>query len=209
MYLPKHFEVTDQATIDAFVRANPFATLVSVIGGGIFATHVPMLADGDLAAGGVLLGHVAKANDHIRAFDGASESLMIFQGPHAYVSPTWYASSPAVPTWNYSAVHVYGVLSPMTRGETARFVGRLTDHFEGSHTVTASLPPDYKADMVENIVGFRLAISRVEAKFKMSQNRPAEDAPRVVDRLSRSDDAASRELSDLMSSHLRLDTRQD
>jgi transcriptional regulator len=69
---------------------------------------------------------------------------MIFQGPHAYVSPTWYASSPAVPTWNYSAVHVYGVLSPMTRGETARFVGRLTDHFEGSHTVTASLPPAHR-----------------------------------------------------------------
>src|SRR5581483_10819803 len=168
MYLPRHFEVTDQPTIDAFVRANPFATMVSNVGGGLFATHLPVLAEGEVAAGGVLLGHVARANEHTQAFDGATESLVVFTGPHGYISPTWEASGPAVPTWNYGAVHVYGVAGAMTPEETVAFVLRLTDHFEGSPALSATLTADYVTGLARGIVGFRLAISRVEAKFKLS-----------------------------------------
>jgi transcriptional regulator len=208
MYVPKNFEVTDPTTIADFVRANPFAAMVSVLDGAIIATHLPVLAEGDVASGGVLLGHVARANDHIRAFDGATESFVIFSGPHAYVSPTWYASGPAVPTWNYGAVHVYGVATAMTPVETIAFVTRLTDHFEGSSAFSSTLSPDYVSGLARGIVGFRLAISRVEAKFKLSQNRPAEDAPRVVQELAQHEAAGDRDLAALMSSYFGLASKE-
>ena len=109
MYVPKHFAEDDPATLRAYIEANPFATIVTMLDGELIATHVPVLLDGDAAAGGTLVGHVARANPHWRAFDGVTESLVIFAGPHAYVSPAWYTETPAVPTWNYTAVHVYGV----------------------------------------------------------------------------------------------------
>ena len=110
MYVPKHFALNDAAELGVFIGANPFATIVSLLEGELVATHVPVLLDGDAAAGGTLVGHFARANPHWRAFDGAAESLVIFAGPHAYVSPAWYNETPSVPTWNYAAVHVYGTV---------------------------------------------------------------------------------------------------
>src|SRR5687768_4892492 len=117
MYVPKHFAMDDAAELSAFLRANAFATIVSLLDGELVATHVPVLLEGDAAPGGRIVGHFARANGYWRAFDGGSESLVIFGGPHAYVSPAWYNEAPAVPTWNYAAVHVYGAVRPIEEPE--------------------------------------------------------------------------------------------
>jgi transcriptional regulator len=109
MYIPKAFHVSDRSVLDAFITHNSFATLVSTVDGTLYATHLPLIFDRTPSSPGVLLGHVARANPHWRAFDGHQEALAIFHGPHAYISPSWYATSPAVPTWNYAVVHAYGV----------------------------------------------------------------------------------------------------
>ena len=103
MYVPKHFAAEDRDALDAVIRANPFALLVGEMEGSPFATHLPFLLDGDS-----LLSHFARGNPHWKAIDGHTEMLAVFSGPHAYVSPRWYESEQAVPTWNYVAVHVYG-----------------------------------------------------------------------------------------------------
>ena len=120
MYIPKSFQVTDPEVLAAFIRAHSFATLVSAVDGTPFATHLPLLLDQ-----GTLLGHVARANPHWQAFDGQREALAIFHGPHAYISPTWYATGPAVPTWNYAAVHVYGAPRLIEGEALAALVDRL------------------------------------------------------------------------------------
>ena len=107
MYVPSSFEVSDGRILESFIGRYGFATLITSSSAGLIASHIPITLRkrGD---GNCLIGHVARANNQWRAFDGKAESLAIFHGPHAYVSPTWYATSPAVPTWNYAAVHVYG-----------------------------------------------------------------------------------------------------
>ena len=110
MYIPKAFQVSDSRVLAEFIASNSFATLISSVQGSLFATHLPLILDQSRSSQGVLLGHVARANRHWQAFDGQQEALAIFHGPHAYISPSWYASSsPAVPTWNYAVAHVYGV----------------------------------------------------------------------------------------------------
>ena len=107
MYVPDSFNVTDQDEIEAFLKRYDFATLVSGVGGGLTATHLPVVVRRE-ASGLIVAGHVARANPHWKTLDGATEALLIFQGPYAYVSPTWYANGPAVPTWNYTVMHAYG-----------------------------------------------------------------------------------------------------
>ncbi len=111
MYVPGHFRVDDPETLRAFMRAHAFATLVTVVDGAPFATHVPFLVDdakgGEEAAGLVLRAHVARANPQWRTLE-EQDALVIFSGPHAYVSPAWYGAAESVPTWNYTAVHAYG-----------------------------------------------------------------------------------------------------
>jgi transcriptional regulator len=203
MYVPKHFEVADAATLAAFLRANPFATMVSLLNGEMIATHLPVLLDGDAAAGGRLVGHVARANPHWQAFDGATESLVIFAGPHAYVSPAWYDISPAVPTWNYAAVHVYGVARALEDAEAlAGIVDRLTEVFDRSGYGPKSVSPEYKAGMLRGIVGFELQITRVQGKYKLSQNRSLEDRRSVVHHLEQSPHGVEQALAGLMQAHL-------
>src|SRR5262249_39789477 len=111
MYIPGAFAVEDRAVLYDFLDRFGFATLVSVVDGAPFGPPLPMLLDRE---GGRLLGHVARANPHWHGFDGEREALVVFHGPHAYVSPSWYAAALAVPTWNYAAVHVYGRPRPVT-----------------------------------------------------------------------------------------------
>src|SRR5262245_45198 len=119
MYIPASFRVDDPDVLDAFVEQYSFATLVSVRDSSPFATHVPLLIDRERR---VLLGHFARANPHCDAIGSTFESLAIFNGPHAYISPSWYATAPAVPTWNYAAVHVYGRLSAISEERTSKLV---------------------------------------------------------------------------------------
>lgn len=132
MYVPRHFAMDDREEVLGFMRANSFAVLVSAGEGGVpFATHVPLLVDD---TGTKLIGHLARANPHWKLFDGTRPALAVFAGPHAYVSPRWYASAPQVPTWNYVAVHATG--RPRVIEETAAIhdmMARLGEANEGDY----------------------------------------------------------------------------
>ena len=205
MYIPKAFEVSDRAVLDAFIDNNSFATLVSAVDGTLFATHLPLILDRAQSPQGILLGHVAGANPHWRGFDGQHEALAIFHGPHAYISPRWYATSPAVPTWNYAAVHVYGVPHVVEdHAWLSDLVDRLITIYEAGmpQPWPGVLPADFKANLLKAIVGFVLDITRVEGKFKLSQNRPLEDQLGVVRHLEASTDPVAQALGELTKKRL-------
>ncbi len=181
VYLPPHFEETDTQRIRDLVENHPLATLVAHTASGLVANHLPVLwADDD-----TLIGHIALANNlHQRIADDA-EVLAIFHGPDAYVSPNWYPSKRVhqrhVPTWNYSTVHIHGRLTFSHDEATKRsVVAKLTRHHEqlrhGDEAWRMSdAPRDYMDSMLAGIVALRIRVSRVSAKFKLSQNREAND----------------------------------
>lgn len=205
MYLPTHFEVTDRATLEAFIERHSFATLVNVIDGAPFATHLPLVLERGRSEHGFLLGHVARANPQWKSFDGMRPALAIFHGPHAYVSPSSYAASPAVPTWNYAVVHADG--APRVVEDEAwlgRLVDRLVGIYESGRTPPwpGTLPADYKAKQLRAIVGFEMAITRIEGKFKLNQNRSLEDQRGAIRDLEARDDPAARSVAELMKHRL-------
>jgi len=199
VYIPEFNRVEDRAVALAFMQANPFALLISVTDDGPFATHLPILArevDGQLR----LLGHVAKANPHWKSITQEQESLVIFHGPHAYISPSLYELRESVPTWNYAAVHVYGLGSAFT--EEARlnqFLQELTAQFDSSYAAQwPSLSEQYRRRMVQHIVGFEINASRIETKFKLSQNRTKAEQNNVIKSLVSSSDSAAVAVATLM-----------
>lgn len=183
MYLPKHFEQQDLESLTALLKAYPLGALVTQHDGAVEANHIPFLLAGDLADGGKLIGHVAKGNPVWKSVSAEQESLVIFQGPEAYISPNWYPSKQVhhqvVPTYNYAVVHVYGTLS-VTHDETIKrqIVTDLTQIMERTRQSTwqvSDAPSDYLEKMLAAIVGIELIITRVQAKWKVSQNRVVAD----------------------------------
>lgn len=174
MFIPPSFRVEDRAPLDDFMDRYSFATLVSVHGGVPFASHVPLLLD---RTGNVLLGHLARANPQWEAFSSGIESLAIFHGPHAYISPSWYASAPAVPTWNYATVHVYGTPRLLTAERTREVVELTVRKYEGSRPVPWPnvMPEEFRERLLAAVVGFEMPIARIEGKFKLGQNRSGAD----------------------------------
>ncbi len=197
MYIPKSFAVTDTATIYPFIRDHNFATLVTHQQGQLSATSIPFMLD---AERGVLRAHLARANAQWKHFEGG-ESLVIFQGPHAYVSPTWYAEQPSVPTWNYTAVHVYGVPTVIEDETVVRAMLRelVANHEHGRDPEwLMDLPDDYYRKMRQAIVVFELKINRIEAKFKLSQNRSEADMESVIIHLAGSASPLDQETAKMM-----------
>ncbi len=184
MYTPKFNQVTDRGLLLEAMRAYPFATVVGPIaslepGAGTQATHLPLVVKnerepelGDF----VIEGHFAKANKHWTALAGR-EVLVIFAGPHSYVSPSLYVEELSVPTWNYIAIHAYGTLALVEdeAGKEALLAALIAAHDPAYLDRWRSLPEGFRRTMLGNIVGFRVPIARLEGKFKLSQNRaPAE-----------------------------------
>lgn len=204
MYVPAAFVPAEPAALRELMADYGFATLISGGPDGLVASHVPVLYTPDPAPQGRLLAHVARANPHGKALDGA-EVLAIFQGPHGYVSPSWYATHPAVPTWNYAAVHVYGRARLVTDEAALRnIVERLVDKYESGRPQPWSmtgLPERYTHGMLNAIIGIEVAITRIEGKHKLSQNRDAEDRRRVIATLEASTDPNDRLLAAYMSRH--------
>jgi len=179
MYTPKHFEENDPAVLHGLMRNFSFALLVTAKDGAPVGTHVPLHVE-DGGDNGVLLGHVARANDHWQQFDGETEAMAVFQGPHHYISPNWYENDGLVPTWNYATIHAYGRPEAIQdAGETTDILWRLVEANEseatGNWSMSRLTSENVKAQL-KGIVAFRMPIERLEGKFKMSQNRPAEDA---------------------------------
>jgi transcriptional regulator len=190
MYVPSHFAETDVAVLHEAMQAIGFATLVTSGAQGIEASHVPMLLEPAPAPYGTLIGHIARDNPQwTRA--GAGEGLAIFLGPDSYISPAWYATKrrnpKVVPTWNYVAIHAYGVLEFFDdKVRLKALVSRLTATHEAGRPApwaVTDAPEDYVQMMLGAIVGFALPITRLEGKWKMSQNRPAEDRPGIAAKL--------------------------
>jgi len=200
MYIPAAFRVEDPGKLAAFVQRHSFATLVTHDGTAPFASHVPML----LRAGGehgTLVSHLARANPQWQHFASGQEALAIFHGPHSYISPSWYETAPAVPTWNYAAVHAYGVPSIISdREQVGALLGDLITTYEASFAQPwpGELPEDYREKMMNGIVAFEMPIRRIEGKFKLGQNRPAADVQGVHAALSQAGDAESRAVAELM-----------
>lgn len=183
MYRPRHFDVSDRATLLEQIRKEPFGVLFSQVDQRLVASHVPFLLEtGD--GGDVLFGHVARPNEQWRDFDGRREVLVVFSGPHAYVSPAWASPEKTVPTWNYVAVHVYGVPRIVEDPTSVRRrIDELVAEHEGRRDrpwASEQLPDELVGGLLRGIVAFELVVDRIEGKWKLSQNKSEDDRRGVV-----------------------------
>lgn len=181
MYVPKHFAVDDLASQHALIEACDFGVVVSAGPDGLFATHIPLLLKRDEGQFGTLYGHVARGNPHVSLF--GTQALVTFPGPHAYVSPTWYSDRTTnVPTWNYVAVHCAG--TPVAvEGDQLAHLSAMAEKYEGARPngwSTRELKPEIAETMPRGVVTFRMEITRIEGKAKLSQNKPRAERERVI-----------------------------
>ena len=178
MYIPKHFEITDETEISKFIEANSFGQLISLIDTEIVSTHIPFLFD---AESRVLLAHMAKANPQWQQIQ-EQKVLVTLQGEHAYISPCWYESA-GVPTWNYQAVHIRGIAESFTDPKKLkRMVDKLTEQNESGYP--DPWQSDYAASMLRGIIGIEISITSIQCKFKLSQNRSVQDQSNVQEQLT-------------------------
>lgn len=201
MYIPSHFEIEGRAEMHALIRTHSFATLVTTDADGApFATHLPFLLDTDSDEGGTLRAHMARANPQWRHFRAGQNVLVVFQGPHAYISPSWYETQPAVPTWNYMAVHAYGQPRLLEAEDLKGLLYATVALYEGvgAEGWKFEMEPDYVAQMMRGIVGFEIPLERLEGKRKMSQNRSETDRRQVVAALLTTGRASDAEVAALI-----------
>jgi transcriptional regulator len=191
VYIPEHFRLRHDADAIAFMRANPFAILVSSTDNGPFATHLPVFVRAEDEKV-ILHGHVAKANPHWRYLEQNAECLTIFHGPHSYISPTNYTARESVPTWNYAAVHMYGNAQIFSSEQDVHgMLNELMETFEPAYRQQwEALSPKFQENMLRQIVGFEIVATKIEGKFKLSQNRTREDQANVIASLDQADDSA-------------------
>jgi len=193
MYVPSNFAEERVPVLHEAIRGIKLGTLVTLGGEEMIASHVPMLVDPEPAPYGTLLGHIARANPQWKDASQKVRALAMFIGPDAYITPSWYATKRAtgkvVPTWNYAAIHAYGPVQFFDDAERLlALVTRLTETHERPRAqpwAVSDAPADFVRGMLRAIVGFELPIARLEGKWKMSQNRPAEDRAGVVEGLAR------------------------
>ena len=204
MYIPAHFEETDLATLHQFIESSPLGTMVVSGPNGLEANHVPFQLDRSRGSFGTLQCHVSRANHAWRSADAAC--LVIFLGPSAYISPNFYESKrehgKVVPTYNYVAVHAHGKLTIHDDEKWLRgLVGHLTKRFEATQPVPWKMgdaPQDYLEEMLKHIVGIEIEITRLEGKWKMSQNRPEADRAGVVAGLGASANPEDRAVGEIV-----------
>jgi transcriptional regulator len=191
VYIPEHFRLRHDGEAIQFMRANPFAILISQTEDGPFATHLPLHAE-EKEEKTFLRGHVAKANPHWKYLERQPQCLTIFHGPHSYISPGNYTAYESVPTWNYAAVHVYGTARLFSAEQDVHaMLGELMETFEPEYRAQwEELSPKYRENMLRQIVGFEIAVTKIEGKFKLSQNRTREDQANVISSLEKAEDSA-------------------
>lgn len=190
MYIPDHFKQDDPEELRALMAAYPLAALVSTGPDGLSANHIPLLYSPEPGPFGTLRGHLAKGNPQWKQFPG--EALAIFQGPQTYISPNWYPTKhetgKVVPTWNYAAVHAWGAVTVHRDAEWLRtFLDQLTAVHEASQPQPwkpADAPEDYIAGLLKGIVGIEMTVSRLEGKWKVSQNQPEVNRRAAAEALS-------------------------
>ena len=201
MYTPKHFEITDPKVLHDLMRAHSFATIINIVDGVPFATHMPVVLD---ATRGTLRTHIARANPQWKQFSSDTEILVIFQGDHSYISPNFYATHPSVPTWNYMTVHAYAKPRILENpGDVRNMLLELVQEFEGANGWDMNtLTDDYLYGMMKGIVALELEITRLEGKFKLSQNRNQTDQHGVITNLEVATRAEERAVAEKMKQNL-------
>lgn len=204
MYRPTAFQEDNVDKLIAFMRANSFATLVSIIDGVPYASHVPLVIamQGDAVK---LIGHLAKQNPQSQAL--GTELLAIFTGAHAYISPTLYEKYESVPTWNYIAVHAYGIPKVIMLNESPesmnQMINEMIDTYEADYkSHWHSLSEGFREGMMNGIVGFEITVTRLEGKYKLSQNRSQVEQHNVSNTLLQSSDTAARAVGAEMKQNL-------
>jgi transcriptional regulator len=200
MYIPSHFAENDRARLYEAIERYSFATLVSLGSDGLEASHLPLLVDREVGTHGMILGHMARANWQWKRAAG-QEVLAIFAGPHAYISPQWYEATEVVPTWNYVAVHAYGRLELIDdEAEVLRLLDRTVQIYEAGQPQPWRMnePAEFVERLVKQIVAFRIPITRLEGKWKLNQNRPAEQRQKVIAKLEQQGDENATQIANLM-----------
>jgi transcriptional regulator len=188
MYIPQQFAESRPEVLHELMQSHPLSTFVVFARTELLANHIPLLLDSTRGQYGTLRGHVARSNPVWRHFGSTPEALAIFQGPHSYVTPSWYAAKQAdgkvVPTWNYAVVHAYGQPTAVEEPDWLRaHVTQLTSAHESQRAEpwhVADAPRDYVEQMLKGIVGIEMTITRIQGKWKVSQNRQVADRRGVV-----------------------------
>lgn len=205
MYNPPSFAETDHITLQDFMSAHSFATLISQGEAGLDISHLPLLLDRQAGEQGTLVGHFARANSHWKRVDGQNVTVL-FHGPHAYISPAWYEVQNSVPTWNYVAVHAHGVLRLDHDPDVLlRIVRQFTDYYEAPRPQPWSLDsaePEFIQKLIGAIVGFRIEIQKLEGKWKLSQNHDVPRRQRTIQQLRQLPGEDHRAIADLMEATL-------
>jgi transcriptional regulator len=203
MYVPKPFAVEDVPRLHDFMEEFNFATVITQRDGELTASHIPFLLDRSVQPYGVLRAHIAIGNPQLKDFQTGSQALVIFQGPHTYISPSWYVNPKNVPTWNYTVVHAYGVPEI---GDRASMIALLKD-LTAKHERPLEPPWDFDADadwvqrMLPGIAAFEIKIDKMQGKFKLNQNRLPEDRNGVIETLSSSEDPGQRAVAGRMTTN--------
>jgi transcriptional regulator len=200
MYVPPAFSENDLANLFDFIEQYSFGLLVTQNDGQAFASHLPFMIDRTAGPNGTLIGHLARANPQWRDAAGQT-ALAVFSGPHAYISPTWYEAEPVVPTWNYSAVHVYGRVEVIEDKTRLREIVRQMVHvYERAMPRPWSFDPvgTYADRMLSQIVGIRIPIQTIQGKWKLNQNHTAERRRKVIRALTEQGDGNSLAVAALM-----------
>jgi transcriptional regulator len=193
MYIPAIYQQHDFAEIKAFIAANSFAILVSTQDGKPQATHIPLLLSTDAEGNEVLAGHISKANPQCKIFETANDVMVIFSGPHAYISSSWYDHA-NVPTWNYIAVHIYGSLKIVDSETLLKDLKMLVNKYEAASAKPVSvetMPEKMVSREMRGIFGFHITINEIQAAYKLSQNRDDQNHTTITNELDKIGDAQS------------------
>ena len=201
MYIPKHFEIKDQDVIENFIEKYSFATLFSQHNGEPCATHLPLILKKDEQA---LYGHFARPNEQWKDADN-QQVLVVFQGPHCYISPSWYETTKAVPTWNYVSIHLYGKME-MIEDEKIIFnsLNDMVNKYESTDSPynLNNVESRYIEGMSKGIVAFKIKITKIEAKAKLSQNHPVERQELIISQLESTSNQDNIQVAALMRKNL-------
>ncbi len=187
MYIPQHYKNENLAEIKEFLVNNSFGILINTVDNKPWATHIPLELDKTNDGKDILVGHIAKANPQWKHFSENQEVLCIFNGPHSYISSSWYKEE-EVPTWNYIAVHVYGTLKVLSEEETLASMHKLVDKYEqgSKHPISLKNMSPKTLRQVKGVVGFQIEISNIQATYKLSQTR-TEDHANIISALEERD----------------------
>jgi transcriptional regulator len=193
MYIPKHFEEVDIEVLHEFMKCNPFATLVTNTDSGLNAEHIPVYVNTEDTSRVCVQGHIATSNSLWRKISSAQESLLIFQGSNAYITPSWFPSKETngkvVPTWNYSAVHVKGIIEfihePAWKLELLNNLTAIHENKLENPWRVSDAPKEFIEKLLPAIVGFEIVVKEVQGKFKLSQNQPQENRSGIAQGLEK------------------------